>query len=392
MLSAVCNHAFVFVLEQVETKDEIPEELPTMLGEVIHQKKLSTLSQQIRQLISEQEEIAAVIDLRSDTEDTSSRQKQDREVQSQCWQIWSELSFISSNLSTPALPYRGKSAELILHQYSLEDFRMQENRQPGNGAKEIIKFILGNILELQGSSIDSICQLRRWIYSHSIQTLTPAGSLAIVPETIVSAGVSLRSIATLEDGRWINSEILNCYFVQHALCTGGCCSQFPQPIPRCEPHVFYSDTYFIPYFVVEKRKWIHNLDDYGFLVISGFINRKHYVSFLANSATHHRVSFDSMGHSQDHIREQLRLWLQNESQGQTWPTEAADCPQQDNSDDCALFALMAGTYSHLDRPLAHCYSQNDMKPLRNALVHLAVAVGNRFREGSAWTPFQNVED
>ena len=364
-----------------------------MLGEVIHQKKLSTLIQKIHSLISEQEEITAVIDLASDTEDTSSRQKQDREVQSQCWQIWSERSFISSNRSKPALPCRGKSAELILHQYSLTDFRMQENRQPGKGAKEVIKFILHcNLLELQGSSIDSICQLKRWIYSHSIQTLTPAGSLAIVPETIVSAGVSLRSIATLEDGRWINSEILNCYFVQHALCTGGCCSQFPQPIPRCEPHVFYSDTYFIPYFVMEKRKWIHDLADYGFMVITGFINRNHYVSFLANIATHHLVSFDSMGHSQDHIREQLRLWLQNESQGQTWTTEAADCPQQDNSDDCALFALMAGTYSHLDRPLAHCYSQSDMKSLRTALVHLAVAVGNRFREGSAWTPFQNVED
>jgi hypothetical protein len=383
----------VFVLEQVVSLDEIPEELPTMLGEVIHQKKLSTLIQKIHSLISEQEEITAVIDLASDTEDTSSRQKHDREVQSQCWQIWSELSFISSNGRKPALPCRGKAAELILHQYNLTDFRMQENRQPGNGAKEVIEFILHcNLLELQGSSIDSICQLKRWIYSHSIQTLTPAGSLAIVPETIVSAGVSLRSIATLEDGRWINSEILNCYFVQHALCTGGCCSQFPQPIPRCEPHVFYSDTYFIPYFVMEKRKWIHDLADYGFMVITGFINNNHYVSFLANIATHHLVSFDSMGHSQDHIREQLRLWLQNESQGQTWTTEAADCPQQDNSDDCALFAIMAGTYSHLDRPLAHCYSQSDMKSLRTALVHLAVAVGNRFREGSAWTPFQNVED
>jgi Ulp1 family protease len=234
--------------------------------------------------------------------------------------------------------------------------------------------------------------LKKWIYSHSIQTLKPAGSLAIVPETIVSAEVSLRSIATLEDGRWIDSEILNCYFVQHALCTGGCCSQFPQPIPRCEPHVFYSDTYFIPHFVVEKRKWNHNIFDYAFMVITAFINRNHYVSFLANIATHHLLSFDSMGHTQDHIRDQLRLWLENESQGQSWTTEASDCPQQDNMDDCALFALMAGTYSHLDRPLAHCYSQNDMASARNALVQFAVAVGNRFREGSAWTPFQNVED
>jgi hypothetical protein len=384
----------VFVLEQVEKIDQIPEELQTMLGEVIHETRLSTLIHNIHQLISEQEQIAAVIlDLTSDTEDTSSRQKQDREVQSQCWQIWSELSFISSNLSKPALPYKGKSAELILHQCSLEDFRMQENRQAGNGAKEIIKYILqGNLLELTGSSIDSICQLRRWVYSHSIHTSTPAASLPIVPETIVSAEVTLRSVATLEDSRWINSEILNCYFVQHALCTGGCCSQFPQPIPRCEPHVFYSDTYFIPYFVVEGRRWNFNLADYDFLVITGFINSNHYVSFLANIATHHLVSYDSLGHTQDHIRKQLRLWLQKESQGQSWTTEAADCPQQDNSDDCALFALMAGTYSHLDRPLAYCYSQNDMKLLRHQLVHLAVAVGNRFRGGSAWTPFQNVED
>ncbi len=382
----------MFVLEQVEKIDQIPEELPTMLGEVIPQKKLSTLIQKIQSLISEQEEIAAVIDLTADTA-TRSRQKQDTDVQSDCWHIWSELSFISSNLSKPALPCRGKSAELILHQCSLEVFRVQENRRPGNGAKEIIKFILqGNLLELQGSSIHSICQLKKWIYSHSIQTLKPAGSLAIVPETIVSAEVSLRSIATLEDGRWIDSEILNCYFVQHALCTGGCCSQFPQPIPRCEPHVFYSDTYFIPHFVVEKRKWNHNIFDYAFMVITAFINENHYVSFLANIATHHLLSFDSMGHTQDHIRDQLRLWLENESQGQSWTTEASDCPQQDNMDDCALFALMAGTYSHLDRPLAHCYSQNDMASARNALVQFAVAVGNRFREGSAWTPFQNVED
>ena len=335
----------MFALQQGHTSEV--EEMPTMMGEVLNQKSLDVLARKISDvLVSSELQDSIVIDLTSDTdwvEDDKSKQERVHEVQSQCLQIWSEISFSSSTASKHALPYRGKSSGNILNQLSFTDFRMQQNLQSGQGAKEVIAFLLKSDVspqELQGSSPDSICQLQRWIYAHKIPASTPAGGLAIVPETIVSAEVTLRAIVTLEEGRWINSEILNFYFVQHALCTGGCCDQFPVPLPGCVPQVFYTDTYFLPHVVVGKRRWRHHLGDYNFIVIPGFVNNNHYVTFVANLASHELVSFDSLGHTQDHIRELLRLWLVNETQGQSWTTKSADCPQQKNSDDCLVFALL----------------------------------------------------
>jgi hypothetical protein len=58
-----------------------------------------------------------------------------------------------------------------------------------------------------------------------------------------------------------------------------------------------------------------------------------------------------------------------------------------------LYAIFSGSYSHLDgKPLADYYDQQDVTKLRQQLVELSVAVGNRYREGSAWTPFQETED
>jgi uncharacterized membrane protein YgcG len=380
----VKNHATVFVLQQ-ERPLEI-EERPSVFNEVISELNLQNLQTVIQGLLAQDK----VIDLTVDV--SINLQKMQEEVRMQCWQIFQEISFSKGKTNGVALKFQAKHSLNLLQGLTLSQFRMQHLQNPRWGAKEVIQNLLSDVTQqLQGSSLDSLSQLQRWIFAHRVPEATPAGSLAVVPETIISSEITWRALVTLQDGRWINSQILNFYIVQHSLCTGACCDQFPQPLSG-GPTVFYADTYFLHAYPMSKRRWKHSLGNYDFMVIPAFVNDNHYVTFLVKLASHELVSYDSLGDGQAHLLEMLRQWLVNENQ-EPWTTRAGDCPQQDNSDDCLVFALLCGSYAHLSedlsRPLSECYSQQDISRLRLQLVHLAVTVGNIVREGNAWTPFQN---
>ena len=382
----VKNHATVFVLQQ-ERPLEI-KEMPSEFNEVINEHNLANLKAEIKRLLSAQDTIF------TDSLDINfNLTKMQEEVRMQCWQIWREISFSKGKTSSMRLIFKGKASDNILLGSTLSQFRMQHLQNPRWGAKEVIQNLLSDVTQQlpQGSSLDSLNELQRWIFAHRVPEATPAGSLAVVPETIISSEVTLRALVTLQDSRWINSQILNFYIVQHSLCTGACCEKFPQPLSGGR-RVFYADTYFLDAYPMSKRRWNLSLGDYDFMVIPAFVNNNHYVTFLVKIASHELVSYDSLGDGQAHLLETLKQWFVNENQEQ-WTTRAGDCPQQDNSDDCLVFAILCGSYAHLSeelsRPLSECYSQQDISRLRLQLVHLAVTVGNIVREGNPWTPFQN---
>lgn len=375
--------------------------MPTLMFEALPQKSLAILESKIRSEIQTSgAEVHVVIDLDNDE---ASQQRHCQEIQARCLDTWFEISFKATASKKTSIPYKVKAPQIILDDMPLAEFRKQQNSLAGHGAKSVISHLLlkaGAEAEIQGTALDLINQLRQWVRSHRIPAATQEGSVVIVPETIVSSELTLRSIVTLEEGRWINSEVINNYLVTHALNTGASCGHFPDPLPGVQSRVFYADTTFLPYVVVGKRKWRHNLFDYDFIVIPCHVNANHYVALVANVATFHLESWDSLGNSQDYLRQIMIGWLDNEMSNRqhhggrqetsTWTTRAAACPLQDNGDDCGVFTLLAATYSHLG--VADAYCQGDVAVVRKQLVALAVAMGNLFREGLAWAPFLRLED
>jgi hypothetical protein len=346
-------------------------------------------------------EVQVLIDLTD-----QDKQRHCQEIQARCLDTWSESSFKSSTSSKSNLPLKVKSTQTILGGMSLNEYRIRNNFLAGQGAKSVISELLlkaGAEAEIQGTSLDLIYQLRRWISLHRKPTATVEGSVVILPATIVSSELTFRSIMTLEESRWINSEVINSYLVLHSVATGASCDQFPDPLDT-PSKVFYADTTFMPFFVVRKRKWRFNLFDYDFVIVPCHVNACHYITLVVKVAAFHLESWDSLGDSQDYVRQVMLEWLSSESEhhqrhstkciASSWTSMAAACPQQDNGDDCAVFALLAATYAHLEGVMGvtDAYGQEDISLLRKQLVVLPVVMGNLFREGPAWAPFQMLKD
>ena len=384
--------------------------MPTIVSNALNQKTLAVLESNIQLKIQDDgHEVHGFIDLTDDDDDDDVRHhRRCQEIQAMCLDFWSEISFNTFSSSSKNLAYKGKSAQTILEGRTLIEVRNQQNRLTGQGGKEVITALLLNAgVEggIQGTALENINQLRRWICSHRIPAATQEGSVVIVPETIMSSELTLRSIVTLEEGRWINSEVINNYLVTHALNTGASCGHFPDPLPGVPSKVFYTDTFFLPTFVMGKHKWLHNIFDYDYIVAPCHVNNNHYVTVLVNMGSFQLESWDSLGYEQAYLRSIILEWLNSEVSNSlrlsgdfgecgglkkkpTWTSRAVACPRQDNGDDCGCFTLLAATYSHLGVPVADAYCQRDIPVVRKQLVALAVAMGNLFREGQAWAPFQ----
>lgn len=377
--------------------------VPTIVSEALNQKTLAVLESNILLEIKKSgKEVHVFIDLTDADDDKVSQHRRCQEIQAMCLDFWSEISFKNiSSSSIKILPYKTKSAQTILEGRTLIEVRKQQNRLTGQGGKEVITALLLNAgvePEIQGTALQNINQLRCWICSHRIPEATQEGSVVIVPETIMSSELTLRSIVTLEEGRWINAEVINNYLVTHALNTGASCDHFPDPLQDVPSKVFYTDTFFLPTFVMGKRKWLHNIFDFDFIVAPCHVNNNHYVALVVNMGSFQLESWDSLGYAQAYLRSIMIEWLNNEvsnslrgecggmKEKPMWTSRAIPCPLQDNGDDCGCFTILAATYSHLG--LVNAYCQRDVPVVRKQLVALAVATGNLFREGQAWAPFQ----
>lgn len=392
------NKFSVFVLQQGQETLEVSCEVPTIVFESLSQKSIWIMERNIKTTIQDSgaEVQDCIIDL---TEQDKLRHCQ--EIQARCLDTWSESSFKPSTSSKSNLPLKVKSSQTILGGMSLTEYRIRNNFLAGQGAKTVISELLhkaGAKAEIQGTSLDLINQLRRWISLHRKPTATVEGSVVVLPATIVSSELTFRAILTLEEGRWINSEVINSYLVLHSVATGASCDQFPDPLDG-PSKVFYADTSFIQFFVVHKRKWRFNLFDFDYLIVPCHVNASHYITLVVKVAAFHLESWDSLGDSQDYLRQIMLEWLRAESEhhqrhstkciASSWTSRAVACPQQGNIDDCAVFALLAATYAHLEGEMrVTAYGQGDISLLRKQLVVLPVLIGNLFREGPAWAPFQ----
>jgi hypothetical protein len=318
------------------------------------------------------------------------------EVRAQCLQMWMQNTFLESKQAKSFLENKVFTKEEILQGVSLLELRQNEANRviqevdgyhwSAFGAKETLN-ALPKSKAISGTASDSLQQLRKFIFSHRI-----AGGVTVSPDTILSSAVSLRAIETLEDGRWLDSEVLNFAFTQHALNTGACSTIFPETLHdnTGSPKIYYADTYFLPGTVLKHIRKEQMLEDYDILVIPAHLNKNHYVVAMVDCKSGLVESFDSLGGAQERFREALLDWLKLQAPKIAWHSNAADCPQQKNFVDCGIFALLAGTYAHLrtaETPLDFFYSQDDIPKIRNHLVHAIVQVGNRFRNCRPWTPF-----
>jgi hypothetical protein len=377
--------------------------------EALPQKTMYALAQEIQGILQQDE---VYIDLTVDWTSASGRSAEEvakfhcAELRAQCLQIWMQNAFLESRQAKPILENRFFTNREILQGFSSVELRQNEAKlihqeaegyhYPFFGLKETLDVVLNNFERNSGcsaqtiknSATDSLKQLRRYLYSFQIVGKT----VTISPETVISTEVSLRAIETLEDGRWINSELLNFAFTLHALCTGACCTIFPEPLlaDTGSPKIFYADSFFLPGTVLKMLKKEQMIKDYDFLVIPAHLNGNHYVVTNVNCTTGLVESFDSLGGSQEQLRRSILQWLQLQAPDIAWHSKPAICPQQPNLSDCCVFALLAGTYAHqtsTERPLAGFYSEGDVPKIRNQLVLAVLLLGNRFRNCRKWIPF-----
>jgi hypothetical protein len=384
--------------EKAGIQQEDPK-IPTLMLEALPQKTIYVLSKEIRSILQQDE---VYIDLTVDWTSASGRSAEEvanfhcAEVRAQCLQIWMQNAFLESRQAKPILENSFFTNREILQGSSSVELRQNEAKLilqeaesyhwPSFGLKETLEvFLRGKTIN--NSATDSLKQLRRYLYSFRIVGST----VTISPETVISTEVSLRAIETLEDGRWINSELLNFAFTLHALCTGACCTIFPEPLlaDTGSPKRFYADTYFLPGTVLKLLKKENMIQLYDSLVIPAHLNGNHYVIAEVNCTTGLVESFDSLGGSQEQLRHSILEWLKLQAPKIAWHSKPAICPQQPNLSDCCIYALLAGTYAHqasTERPLAGFYSEGDVPKIRNQLVHAVVLLGNRFRNCSKWSP------
>jgi hypothetical protein len=368
--------------------------------EAMPQKTIHLLSQEIRSILQQDE---VYIDLTVDWSSASGRSAEEvanfhcAEVRAQCLQIWMQNAFLESRQAKPILENLFFTNREILQDFSCVELRQNEasriNQEAESyhlssfGLKETLEVLLKG-KTIMNSATDSLKQLRRYLYSFRI---VGGRTVTISPETVISTEVSLRAIETLEDGRWINSELLNFAFTLHALCTGACCTIFPEPLlaDTGSPKIYYADTYFLPGTVLKLLKKENMVKAYDILVIPAHLNGNHYVCAEVNCTTGLVESFDSLGGLQEQLRHSILKWLKLQDPNIAWHSKPSICPQQPNLSDCGIYALLAGTYAHYtttERPLAGFYSEGDVPKIRNQLVHAVVLLGNRFRNCKHWIP------
>jgi hypothetical protein len=368
--------------------------------EALPQKTMHALAQEIQGILQRDE---VYIDLTVDWTSASGRSAEEvanfhcAELRAQCLQIWMQNAFLESRQAKPVLENRFFTNREILQGFSSVELRQNEAKRiiqesesyhyPIFGLKETLDVVLKDTT-INNSATDSLKQLRRYLYAFRIV----GGTVTISPETVISTEVSLQAIETLEDGRWINSELLNFAFTLHALCTGACCTIFPEPLlaDTGSPKIFYADSFFLPGTVLKLLKKERMVKDYDFLVIPAHLNGNHYVVTEVNCTTGLVESFDSLGGSQEQLRHSILEWLKLQAPNIAWHSKPAICPQQPNLSDCCIYALLAGTYAHMrstERPLAGFYSEGDVPKIRNQLVLAVLLLGNRFRNCRKWIPF-----
>ena len=394
----------MFICALQQEKEGIQQEdpkIPSLMLEALPQKTIHSLAQEIR-CILQQEEV--YIDLTVDWTSASGHSAKEvanvhcAEVRAQCLQIWMQNAFLESRQAKPILENQFFTNREILQDFSCVEFRQNEANRiiqeaesyhvlvSSFGLKETLEVLLKK-KTIMNPATDSLKQLRRYLYSFRIVGST----VTISPETVISTEVSLRAIETLEDGRWINSELLNFAFTLHALCTGACCTIFPEPLlaDTGSPKIYYADTYFLPGTVLKLLKKENMVKAYDILVIPAHLNGNHYVCAEVNCTTGLVESFDSLGGLQEQLRHSILKWLKLQDPNIAWHSKPSICPQQPNLSDCGIYALLAGTYAHqasTERPLAGFYSEGDVPKIRNQLVHAVVLLGNRFRNCKHWIP------
>ncbi|XP_008820000.1 sentrin-specific protease 2-like [Nannospalax galili] len=184
--------------------------------------------------------------------------------------------------------------------------------------------------------------------------------------------ITRRDIQTLEDGQWLNDEVIN--FYMNLLVERSQSQGYP------ELHVF--NTFFYPKLKYggysSVKRWTRGVNLFAKELILVPIHRKvHWSLVVIDLRKKSIVYLDSMGQKGESICKIIFQYLQNESktrrnidlnplEWKQFSMTAEEIPQQMNGSDCGMFTCKYADYISRDQPLT--FSQQHMPVFRKRMV------------------------
>ncbi|CAN9502419.1 unnamed protein product [Ophioblennius macclurei] len=188
------------------------------------------------------------------------------------------------------------------------------------------------------------------------------------PNLVLSAAFKLRitqrDLATLQEGGWLNDEVMNFYF---SLVMERCCGEAEHL------RVYSFSTFFFPKLQGggggqpgghgAVKRWTKSVDLFQFdLILVPLHLGVHWALAVIDFKSKMVKSFDSMGQRHDDICSLLLLYLKEEHKAKkgreldnaNWTVRsfrASEIPQQKNGSDCGVFACKYADYIARGRPL-----------------------------------------
>uniref|UniRef100_A0A3Q0SIL1 SUMO specific peptidase 2 n=1 Tax=Amphilophus citrinellus TaxID=61819 RepID=A0A3Q0SIL1_AMPCI len=182
------------------------------------------------------------------------------------------------------------------------------------------------------------------------------------PNRVLSAAFKLRitqrDLATLQEGSWLNDEVMNFYFsliMERGSGEGG------------QLKVYSFSTFFFPKLRAgghaAVKRWTKAVDLFAFdLILVPLHLGIHWAMAVIDFRSKTVKSYDSMGQRHDDISRLLLLYLKEEQKVKKgreldcakWTVgsmKASEIPQQKNGSDCGVFACKYADYIARGRPL-----------------------------------------
>ncbi|XP_030575007.1 sentrin-specific protease 2 isoform X2 [Archocentrus centrarchus] len=182
------------------------------------------------------------------------------------------------------------------------------------------------------------------------------------PNRVLSAAFKLRitqrDLATLQEGSWLNDEVMNFYFsliMERGSGEGG------------QLKVYSFSTFFFPKLRTgghaAVKRWTKAVDLFAFdLILIPLHLGIHWAMAVIDFRSKTVKSYDSMGQRHDDISRLLLLYLKEEQKVKKgreldcakWTVgsmKASEIPQQKNGSDCGVFACKYADYIARGRPL-----------------------------------------
>ena len=225
----------------------------------------------------------------------------------------------------------------------------------------------------------------------TLTTYLSKGNLVVANN--YSIEIRYEQIKCLQDGVWLNSEVIGFWFEWWCRGMG---AGFLKNMPRTtNPRCWMANTFFYAkmmghtgvYSYDNIKKWTRSLDILSLdkVIIPINADNTHWYLAVIDFRTRQTHVLDSMGTRRPRTHEILRRWLKDEYRERrggeeldlrTWTTltnAAGKAPRQDNGCDCGVFMCLFAACASLDRPFL--FGPDDIRMIRAWMVKIIYKSG-----------------